>query len=331
MGILKKYSLVSLSISNPSLINICIVGSFALMIASQRATAQEASALEAAGRERDFNQVKDGFSALSRLGDQAAIQSVVDRLSQVNSKYPGAICRAQGATEVRALDSSSRSGSMPYIPTDEIAMASPDPAHLHDLRLKRFSAVQTRLKAGFPELAQPREGSISLLSPFCPRIGSMSKLERILVFSFLLELNVHELPFLKALAIPLVDFSKMSQPQIDRHRLEYGDQIPPKNKDEVYGLAARFKQQEIEEKARAMLGLFSAKTGTATELVEILAPRTGQQVSLPNEVYERTLSLQLSSLRVCQRERTTDKVQGPMSAKPQTPDTISGMPQPAPQ
>jgi uncharacterized protein YecT (DUF1311 family) len=205
----------------------------------------------------------------------------------------------EAARELSTASSFAQTASMAFIPTDAIARETPDSQHIDDLRLKRFSAVESLLMAGFPDLAQPSEAAITLLAPFCPRIGSMSKSKRQKVFSFLLDLNTHEIPFLKSLEIPVVDFSKMSKQQVDRHLKDFGDQMPLRNKAEVYAFAEKFKAKEIEDKAKAMLNLFSAKTVTATELIDVLTPQIGQQKSFPNEVHERSLTLQLSGLRVC--------------------------------
>jgi hypothetical protein len=295
MGILKRHSFITRNISKLSFFDACVTSSFALLIAAQPIQAKEvASGIFDHG----VGQVLGAYDSVAESLDQAVIQSLTSRLNRANTKYPGAICRAEGAAEVRELVVSSRAGSMPFVPTDEIALAAPDPKLMLDARVKRITAVRAIVVGGNELLGKVPELLDPTLASFCPRFASMTLDEKFTFFSFLLDFNVHELPIFSLIAGEVSTRHGLLPSQIEK---DNSKQAAPKNKEELYEMTKKVDTAEINDRAKALVVLFSTKKAvTATELNELLRPR-GSNLKVPAFVHEQAIKRQLAGLRPCHR------------------------------
>jgi hypothetical protein len=159
---------------------------------------------------------------------------------------------------------------MPFVPTDSIALATPDKGIMEALIRQRVASARSLVETLYPEFSQVAEFSNSELSSYCPAYSTLSAGRKISLFAFLLDMYVHAIPTNKRLYMPIPDPKTMSQKQLEAHKLEYGNIAPLENNDEVYALVGRFDQAQIELKARELLQLFKSGPVSPEQLNALL-------------------------------------------------------------
>jgi hypothetical protein len=162
--------------------------------------------------------------------------------------------------------------AMPYIPTDDIALSTPDPEIIEKLGGKRLLDVRNLVKTYHPDFAKVAKLSNAEMSSLCPAFGALSEGRKISFFAFVLDVYIHGLRLQKRVEMPIPDPKTMSPKQLEALRLEYGDLVPPASLQEFYDAVSRYDEAQIHLKAREMLQLFQRGPVSPAELHALLKP-----------------------------------------------------------
>jgi uncharacterized protein YecT (DUF1311 family) len=178
----------------------------------------------------------------------------------------------EAAREFSTASSMVQIASMPFVPTDDIALAAPDRIITESLILKRFAAVRSLVDTTYRDFTQIVELSNPEMMKYCPTFATLTAGQRITFFAFLLDSYVHALPVAKRSLMPIVDPKKMTPKELEEHRQEYGDIAALESKEEYYELIGRFDEGQVHLKARELLRLFQRGAVTPEELQNLLKP-----------------------------------------------------------
>jgi hypothetical protein len=162
---------------------------------------------------------------------------------------------------------------MPFVPTDDIALVAPDQEVIKKELVKRGVLVRNFVAMHYYEFANLAELRNPELSALCPNFSALGSDQKITLFSFMLDVYIHQLPINKRMYMPFPDPKVMSQSQLEAHKLEYGDLVPLKNKEELYEFVGRFDEAQINAKARKMLQLLQKGSSSPADIHSLLSAR----------------------------------------------------------
>jgi hypothetical protein len=132
------------------------------------------------------------------------------------------------------------------------------------------------------------------MASFCPRFSTLSDVQKIALFSVILDIYIHGLPLDRRYGMPVPNPKTMSPKELEELKLEYGKLVPFGSRDELYAAIGRFDEAQIDLKAREMLHLFQRGPVSPAELHALLNPPVGNKAD-PSEF----LKWILSGLRFC--------------------------------